>query len=547
MTERGARRVAAAAVAAAALVWVVAAQRSQGVARDEVVYMRAGSNYAAWWIDAVRGVPGARTARRIEAVFGGRPGGSANPEHPPLMKTLFGFSERLFHDRLGWMSELTAYRFPTAVMAALLVALIVSFAGRVWGWTTGAVAGALALLMPRTLFHAGLAAFDLPVMTLWVATLYCYWRALAARRWCVALAVAFGCALATKHNALMLPAVVAPHYAYVAWRRHRHIRGLWRLRPSIWGALAVGGPLVLFASWPHLWVDPIGHAAEWIGFHLRHVHYNYEYLGRNWNAPPFPWHVPLVTTALVVPVATLAAAVIGAVALAARARAGNAADADRAPALLLSLSAAVAIGPFVLRTTPIFGAEKHWMPAFATLAVFAAVGVRAAALAAARAAWPAATRRHGAAVAAVAIAVVAAAAVETVDAHPYALSHYNALAGGAPGGADLGMNRQFWGYAARGVLSVLAERAAARNRWRVYTHDAQPAWPVYARAGLIPPKLRDSGRELPGIRASDFALVIHELHFNRHDYMVWKTYGTVQPIYVLRTDGVPIVSVYERP
>jgi hypothetical protein len=41
--------------------------------------------------------------------------------------------------------------------------------------------------------------------------------------------------------------------------------------------------------------------------------------------------------------------------------------------------------------------------------------------------------------------------------------------------------------------------------------------------------------------------VIHERHFNRHDYMIWASYGTVAPVFVLRHDGVPIVSVYRRP
>lgn len=144
---------------------------------------------------------------------------------------------------------------------------------------------------------------------------------------------------------------------------------------------------------------------------------------------------------------------------------------------------------------------------------------------------------------------VAAAAAETVDAHPYALSHYTALAGGAPGGADLGMNRQFWGYAARGVLPVIDDYAPAPGQRPVpvYTHDASPAWPLYRRYDLVRPGLPDSGHELGGIRRSQLALVVHELHFRRHDYMIWAEYGTTQPVYVLTTDGVPIVSVYARP
>jgi hypothetical protein len=49
------------------------------------------------------------------------------------------------------------------------------------------------------------------------------------------------------------------------------------------------------------------------------------------------------------------------------------------------------------------------------------------------------------------------------------------------------------------------------------------------------------------VHASELALVVHELHFNRHDYMIWEEYGTVQPVFVLRYRGVPLVTLYRRP
>src|SRR5881628_3729844 len=106
------------------------------------------------------------------------------------------------------------------------------------------------------------------------------------------------------------------------------------------------------------------------------------------------------------------------------------------------------MGPFFLGTTPIFGAEKHWMPALPTLCIAAGVGGVWAARTAARylmAVRPLAEKTaQQIALALVAGTIVLAAATESVDAQPYALTWYNSLAGGAPGGADLGMNRQFW-------------------------------------------------------------------------------------------------------
>jgi hypothetical protein len=192
------------------------------------------------------------------------------------------------------------------------------------------------------------------------------------------------------------------------------------------------------------------------------------------------------------------------------------------------------------------------MPALPSICIAAGVGVVWAARLAItyiETGRPLSSRARSAILGTVVTSVVAAAAVETVTAQPYALTWYNALAGGAPGGADLGMNRQFWGVAARGVLPVLSDEAPGPTEPAkpVYTHDASPAWGIYLREGLVPRTLPDAGWEQTGIDRSKLGLVIHEKHFNRHDYLIWKSYGTVQPMFVLRASGVPIVSVYRRP
>ena len=556
------------ALAVATTVLVVVNQQDVGIARDEVVYMQSGARYADWWIGLVRLRHGIGEAS-IAGTFGGPGATDNNREHPPVMKTLFGLSARIVHDGLG-ADELTAYRLPSAILHGALVLLVYGMVLELWGLAPAAIAALLLALLPRALFHAGLACFDAPSMALWFATVRAYWRGMDGRRWPWQVGVVWGLALGTKHTALLLPFALGAHYLTLG-----AIAGLARLRDAraaaepgaasraaraalfarvaighrwrVIASLAVLGPLTLYAVWPWLWFDPVHHVRDWLAFHLGHVHYNYEYLGRNWNAPPFPWHVALVTTLFTVPASTLAAAAVGAgVWIAERDR-----RAPRAPALLLALSAAASIGPFLLGTTPIFGAEKHWMPVLPTICIAAGVGAAWAAGAAVRAVCRSAPwlRRvpEPAAIAVVAGCVVGAAAVETGVAEPYALTWYSALAGGAPGGADLGMNRQFWGVAMRGELARLAAEAHPAGPTYVYTHDASPAWGLYQRGGLVPRTLLDAGWEQAGIDRSDLAVVIHERHFNRHDYLIWKAYGTVRPIDVLTTDGVPIVSLYRRP
>ncbi len=526
----------------------LANQRQVGIARDETVYFAAGSRYASWWLGVLAGER-SLDATSITAAFGGRGATDNNREHPPLMKTWSGLSEHLLHDRWGLLDEVSAYRAPAAALHGLLIALILSFAARAFGLGSGLCAALAMLLLPRALLHAGLACFDGPITTLWFATLWAYHRALSRPRLALLAAVAFGLALATKHNALMLPAVIGAHYLAWAWPR----RLIWK-RLALPLTIAVGGPLVALALWPWLWLAPLAHAAQWIAFHLHHVHYNYEYLGKNWNAPPFPWHVPLVTTALTTPVATLASSLVGSAVLLLRRREPAANEpaeggsAEGRPGLLLALSAAVAMGPFFLGSTPIFGAEKHWQPALPSLAIAAGVGITAmgralGAIAALR--WPRARAPLAFGFAAL---LLGSAAVETLHPQPYALTAYNALAGGAPGAADLGMNRQFWGLAARGVLGELTRAAPpGAASVPVYFHDAAPAAPWYVAAGLLSARFYDAGPERPGIAQSQLALVVHERHFLRHELFLWQEYGTAAPIFVLTLDGVPLVSLYRRP
>jgi hypothetical protein len=536
-----ARRVTGWVLALVTTILVVVNQRDVGIARDEVVYMGAGARYATWWTGLATLDHGISKAN-ITATWGGKAATDNNREHPPFAKTLFGLSEKLVHDELGLAGEVTAFRLPTALLHGLLVWLVYAMTLAIWGYAEAIVAALLVMLLPRALFHAGLACFDAPIMTLWFATVYVYWRSLDGRRWPWRVGVVFGLALATKHNALLLPFALGAHQAYVGFRAAGW-KGIVTHRWRVLVSLAVLGPLTLIAVWPWLWFDTFAHLRDWIHFHTSHVHYNFEYLGENWNAPPFPWHVALITTLFTVPVATLAAAVIGAGVWLARWRTPDV----RAPAVLLVLSAGASMGPFFLGSTPIFGAEKHWMPALPSICIAAGVG----------AVWSArrvigvidarrlSMRAQHAVVAAVSGLVVIAAGVETLVAQPYALSSYNALAGGAPGGAELGMNRQFWGVAARGVLPELPRLLPKGGP--VYTHDASPAWGYYLKEGLLPKAFPDAGSEYAGaIERSKLALVIHERHFNRHDYLVWKAYGTVQPAFVLRADGVPIVSVYRR-
>jgi 4-amino-4-deoxy-L-arabinose transferase-like glycosyltransferase len=544
----------AAALFVVTLCVTLAATPSEGINRDEAYYMEAGEQYITYWERALGAkLPHPFSDAAIDHYW------EYNHEHPPLMKLLYGLSWRLFHDchcaaERDWhpgpaqlssgkhitiplfRRESTAFRFPTILFFASLAPLVYMFFLEAFGGRAGALAAAiLAICQPRAFFHAETAGFDLPVAVFWFATMAAYWRALNAPRpiWAgVKVGLLYGLFLSTKLQSFFLPFALSIHFAWV-WFRTKRMPNVFALV-----GMAVLGPLVFIALWPWLWHHTVARFGAYLGFHWHHVHYNFEYLGKNYNHPPYPWHEPLgmlVTTAPVV-LLVLAAAGIGLL-IKTRKRADG-----RSVRVLLLLAGIMPIAPFFLGSTPIFGETKHWLATMPILAVCAGVAVQALADGVAREARIA-PRWAGAILV---ILAGAPAAVETARSHPYGLSHYNALAGGAPGGADLGMNRQFWGYSVAGLLPWFDKTLPPETK--IYLHDwNHDAFLMDLRDHTLRRDLDDAGMEDPGVRASSAAIVIHELHFNKYEYMIWDAYKTVTPSEVLTEDGVPLVTAYVRP
>jgi hypothetical protein len=579
-------------LAALTVAWLLAVEGRQGISRDEAQYFRAAEHYWGWFeslaTNAKRGKLGQSFSRAgIEAYW------SDNPEHPVVMKTLYAFSWRLFH-RCECVKEApfhflpvtgkhmtiplfaresTAFRFPAILMAGLGVALVYLFARRWIGRVAAAAAAVLFIAQPHLFFHAQIAAFDAPITVMAIVLGYAYWRSLRSAKWGLLAGVAFGVALGVKHNAWLMPFFLGLHYL---WMRRRDLLRF-RLRvPLAFVAIVVLGPLVFFLHWPKIWENPVGHTRWYLNRHLQHEHYNFEYLGRNWNLPPTDWDLrllrmtfPFVSTGLTVPVTTLALAGVGAALLVRRSRRRGrnddtllpeaspeptgswlrpGADVDLAPGAFLLVQILGPMAILALPSTPIFGGVKHFMPAMPYLAIVAGIGLRW--VAGVIAGWlgevVANPRLVRAVPAALATLVCLPAVAETQRSHPDGLSHYNLLAGGFAGGASLGMNRQFWGYSVMPMLDWMTKNVPPSRA--TYWHDVFPdALTMYIRDGRIPPGLGNVGVGEDVVKRSDLGIVIHERHFAVYEGLLWEAYGTTKPAYVRTREGVPLVTAYRRP
>lgn len=259
--------------------------------------------------------------------------------------------------------------------------------------------------------------------------------------------------------------------------------------------------------------------------------------------------------------------------------------------LLWLLSIGAIYAAWLSPGTPIFGGTKHWMTAYPFLALFAGLGfddvvraARAAVLRAVRrrrvagggvssagamddgARAPAgerpsrtttvngSARRGGAAGAAVRAArsrwalaavlggaVLVSPVVQSARSHPWGLSSYTPLVGGAAGAATLGLNRTFWGYTTGAVAPYLNEAPPGAA---VFVHDtAGASWDMLLADGRV----RKDLRGVWSVDPSAFAIYHHEKHMLGVEYQTWVAYGTVRPDFIAGLDGVPVVWVYRRP
>jgi 4-amino-4-deoxy-L-arabinose transferase-like glycosyltransferase len=553
------RGIVAALLGAIVLLLLALGHRDVGYARDEGIYFEASRTYGAWFGELAQAPGKALSRKERDRRF------SVNHEHPALLKSLAGISALAFarppvkgtevegmrDDGGAWpiMDEGAAMRLPAQLLAALGVVLLFLAAARRDGLVAGGLAAGAFILLPHVWFYAGLHAFDVPVAVAMLAVVLAYRRALQSRGWALALGPILGVAIAVKHNALFLGPLLALHYwtCLVLARREGRVvaRAQWIPLPLVsMGLFAIP---VAIALWPWLWADTSTRILEYFAFHRQHAYYNMEFLGTNYNQPPMPIGYPFVLTWATVPSVLLVIAAIG-VALGLRtelAPARNSAPAggfaialpqgwQRHDTLLFAMMAAFPILLIALPSTPIFGGTKHWITAYPFMALLAAR------------AWPwlwALVPSRFAKLQPLGLAfVLGPTTIATIDGHPYGMSQYAPLAGGARGAAELGLNRGFWGHAIARELPHL--KSVLGGATRLYLHDLiDLSYRQYVRENRWP-----AGIEPVSLTRAEAGLLFHELHMATWEYQLWEQLDTTAPVDVITLDGVPLTSVYaQRP
>lgn len=453
---------------------------------------------------------------------------------PPFIKWLFLLCQGCLDWAQGW---LPIYRLPAMLCWAAAVAVMVMLLGPRWGWGA-AVGGSLGLAwLPRLFGHAHLMALDGPVASLtWMTTLWAWHLSDGAKPvpWQkrIPVGILWGCALATKLNALLtLP-------AFLLWLLLRR-----QAREALrWGIALLGGGLAtFFLLWPWLWYDPWEHLKEYLTYHLSHYPVLVSYAGRLYTQAP--WHYAPVMTAITTPLLFLLLALWGTWQGMRRGRR------TRAFVGLCWLCLLAHWGPFLLPGAPKYNGVRLFLPALPPLGGLVTVGLRYGGLGLAR--WLRRTPtlgRYGVSprrlIGGLAALLLLSEGVALWVYHPFYLSYYNEVIGGLAGAVRRGFEATYWGEAYLAALPILNREALPGASVYICPPGVVSILRMYQGASLLRADLRLVGEEREAW-ACDF-LVFHHRPSEWNAVARWL-FHNAQPLAAPGIGGVPLVFVYRGP
>lgn len=176
------------------------------------------------------------------------------------------------------VSYIAPTRFPTVILTSLAIVAFFLFATRLFDRRTGLIASCLLALNPlyiahsRVLHHDALAT---TFMTLSLLPMLGFWAHGWGRRWLLVSGVMAGLAFLSKSSAMLLMpfcAIVGVWSFALGWREGR--RTGWRalggliLDGALWGVVAW---LTYGLLWPAMWTDPLGVLATVFDFAMEHA------------------------------------------------------------------------------------------------------------------------------------------------------------------------------------------------------------------------------------------------------------------------------------
>ena len=412
-------------------------------------------------------------------------------------------------------------RWPTALCFGLTLVMLYLLVRRTHGRVTAWVTVVAYFFMPRVFGHAHLAVTETPMVLMTILVVYSFLRGLESGWWAIVTGILFGVALATKFNAILLPAILLP-WAFLYYRRTSI--------NNVYAMLFLGLPVMVLA-WPWLWSDTVNRFLEYLTWNTAHARIPVYY----WNVryESAPWHYPFVLTALALPLTTLFLFILGA------ARTFRSTRGQHVG--LLYLWAALVPMLALMVSGAKYDGVRLFLPSFPFVAALAGIGggvfVRIAAFFdRPRQRFP----RGKTMLMLVLLAIVLDGGWAVISARPYYLAYFNSLIGGTKGALDKGMEITYWceGLNREAVDQINDVVPDGSSIMQLAMDDGILSY--YQKSGA----LKKSITILPAGRGpADYHLLqCRRALFKRPE---WTLYEDYEPAAVFGPPGAPLFKLYK--
>jgi len=498
---------------------VVLTPSGYGLSWDEAYYYQPSLDAAGWLASVVRLEKGWGSAAATDEAFG------RVWELPPVVKLANGLAWAIASPRLG---PLRAVRLPGAFAFGLTVSLIYALGWLGWRRPGAMAAAVVYAAMPRVFGHAHLAATESITAFMVVLVVYSFLRGLESRSWSVFFAIFFALALATKINAVFLPAVLLPWVWLCARRQSLN---------NVYAMLFLTPPLFLL-FWPWLWHDTAYHVLKYLDFAASHPKLGLWFEGRKWNfnAPPAPWYYPSKITMMTLPPMTAISILAGVLLCVFRWRHTN-----RIGWLAL-WAAIVFVGVASVPSTPKYDGIRLFFPAMPFLALLAGGFVARASRLGTRLPFPDFHGMTGRQIPAIGLTLsLAIGGIVSISlSHPHELSYYSVVVGGVNGANRRGYEITYWGEAMDDkVLDEINRLLPPNARLKTFAlHDL--ALRLLQQWG----KLRSDIRIEEAGPFDAYLLLYRKGFWGRTETALFEE---GKPVDVWDYDGVPLLLLYLQP
>ncbi|MFC1496680.1 glycosyltransferase family 39 protein [Candidatus Margulisiibacteriota bacterium] len=466
-----------------------------GLPWDEQVYYLAGDTYVNWLKNPA--------LSNIDDYW------IINNEHPPFYKLLGGITKYIFYYKLNWFDAITAFRLANLFFVFAMLFFLFLFSCELYGLTVALFVTITFFFMPRLFYHAHIGALDYPIMTIWFLVCYSYWKGIKDQKWIIVSSLLLGLALLTKLNSFYL---YLPLLFY--WIIQGKKNATKKLLPLFWIP-----PIIFFAGWPYLWVDPLNRFFGYLNFHLGHVKIPVLYFAKQYLVAP--WHYPFVLTLLTIPLIILIPFLIG--------LANFQSNQHKKTNYFILFNAFLPLIIIAMPNIPKYDGVRLFLPAFPFLYLLAGSGLNLLLSIPQNK-----LLKPGVTFIIIPILILATIYFPIIKLHPFQQTYYNELLGGRKGAVNAGFELEYWGSPYKELIPWMNKNSGSSY----YVYIALNIFQAYQRLGLLNEKIA-----FKHPRDSNYLILLNRQ--GTYNKMMWHYYLNKKPIYSVKSGGLSLVNVYK--